>query len=94
MSVIGDVIDIVFLKELSDTNEAINKAFEEQDCEVSLFSIGLILVLKAHQQRKQRLAKLKISQLLYELKSDKSQDTGTFLVYRDEMFFMSFHYVL
>lgn len=66
-----------FFQELSAANEALLRADEEKElCEDTLFCKSLIPQLKGLSLRKKRLAKIKISQLLFDITFDVEEGRG------------------
>ena len=61
----------LILKELSNFDNEIKKVMADNKCEDSLYCQSLVPILKLLPLRKKRQAKIKISQLLYEIEFDE-----------------------
>ena len=60
------------MKQLSDTDNDIKKLLTESESEDSLYCGKLVPMLEMLPLKKKRLAKIRISQLLYELQFDEN----------------------
>ena len=67
-----DVTEVHLTKQLSDTDNDIKKLLTESESEDSLYCRSLVPMLEMVPLKKKRLAKIRISQLLYELQFDEN----------------------
>ncbi|XP_028418419.1 uncharacterized protein LOC114543770 [Dendronephthya gigantea] len=65
-----DVVELMLLKQLTDSDAMYKKMTEEDDDEDSLYCRSLVPIMKGLPDKKRRLAKIKISQLLFEVEFD------------------------
>ena len=65
-----DETEVYLMKQLSDTDNDIKKLQTESESEDSLYCGSLVPMLEMLPLKKKRLAKIRISQLLYELQFD------------------------
>ena len=69
-----DETEVDLMKQLSDTDNDIKKLLTESKSEDSLYCRSLVPMLEMLPLKKKRLAKIRISQLLYELQFDEKSD--------------------
>ena len=69
-----DETEVYLMKQLSDTDNDIKKLQTESESEDSLYCGSLVPMLEMLPLKKKRLAKIRISQLLYELQFDEKRD--------------------
>ena len=69
-----DETQVHLMKQLSDTDNGIKKLLTESESEDSLCCRSLVSMLEMLPLKKKRLAKIRISQLLYELQFDEKCD--------------------
>ena len=67
-----DETEVHLMKQLSDTDNDIKKLQTESESEDSLYCGSLVPMLEMLPLKKKRLAKIRISQLLYELQFDEN----------------------
>ena len=69
-----DETEVHLMKQLSDTDNDIKKLQTESESQDSLYCRSLVPMLEILPLKKKRPAKIRISQLLYELKFDEKYD--------------------
>ena len=69
-----DETEVHLMKQLSDTDNDIKKLLTESESQDSLYCRSLVPMLEILPLKKKRPAKIRISQLLYELKFDEKYD--------------------
>ena len=69
-----DVTEVHLMKQLPDIDNDIKKLLTESESEDSLYCRSLVPMLEMLPLKKKRLAKIRISQLLYELQFDEKCD--------------------
>ena len=69
-----DGTEVHLMKQLPDTDNDIKKLLTESDSEDFLYCKSLVAMLEMFPLKKKRLAKIRISQLLYELQFDEKCD--------------------
>ena len=69
-----DETEVHLMKQLPDTDNDIKKLLTESESEDFLYCRSLVPMLKMLPLKKKRLAKIRISQLLYELQFDEKCD--------------------
>ena len=69
-----DETEVYLMKQLSDTDNDIKKLQTKSESEDSLYCGSLVPMLEMLPLKKKRLAKIRISQLLYELQFDEKRD--------------------
>ena len=69
-----DETDVHLMKQLSDTDNNIKKLLTENESEDSFYCRSLLPMLGMLPLKKKRRAKIRISQLLYELQFDEKCD--------------------
>ncbi|CAB4001871.1 unnamed protein product [Paramuricea clavata] len=62
-----DVAELMLLKQLSDTDASYKKMAEDEDDEDLLYCRSLVPILRGMPNKKKRLAKIKINQLLFDI---------------------------
>ena len=69
-----DVAELMILKQLSDIDVMYKKITDEDDDEDLLYCRSLVPILKGMPNKKKRLAKIKVSQLLFDIEFHDSLD--------------------
>ena len=69
-----DEAEVHLMKQLSDNDNDIKKLLTKSESEDSLYCRSLVPMLEMLPLKKKRLAKIRISQLLYELQFDEKCD--------------------
>ena len=69
-----DVAELMILKQLSDSDAMYKKITDEDDDEDLLYCRSLVPILREMPDKKKRLAKIKISQLLFDIEFHDSLD--------------------
>ena len=69
-----DEAEVYLMKQLSDNDNDIKKLLTKSESEDSLYCRSLVPMLEMLPLKKKRLAKIRISQLLYELQFDEKCD--------------------
>ena len=62
------------MQEISNFDTELKKVMNDSQCEDTLYCQSLVPILKTLPLKKKRIAKIKISQLLYELEFDEKYE--------------------
>ena len=69
-----DEADKKIMQEISNFDTELKKVMNDSQCEDTLYRQSLVPILKTLPLKKKRIAKIKISQLLYELEFDEKYE--------------------